>query len=126
MTRRTAAVLEAVGEIATDPLADPLHDAERLAGRAFGARAVVLPLHGISPRVGVAAPRSHDGYAEVPIAGAEVVHGLLQLRRPEPFSATEVRLAGLLGEVAGRAADARWVGKTTDHAGRGLEPRAQE
>lgn len=103
---RTALVLDAVGEIGTDPTSDVIADLQRVAGRVFEGSAVVLPL-GIGDRELLGAPRVDGGYVRVPIVGSGAAHGLLQLWRPSPFSATEVRLAALLGEVAGRAADAK-------------------
>lgn len=105
---RTAETLAAIQRLASTPVGDPLVVASEAAERIFESRARIVRVD--PPAAPSAVPdlvaRSESGRRlSVGVTGSTGTHAILELERAEPFSVTEVRLAGMLGGTAGQAVD---------------------
>lgn len=109
--RRTAETLEAIRAFAATKDEDPMAVASAAAARIFRARARLVEFDPPAPSTGGLFARSDEGKRlSVSVEGVEGTHGVIELDRAEPFSATESRLAAVLGGTAGQAADRRRQG----------------
>lgn len=105
---RTAQTLAAVRGLTSGPEQDPLAEAAAAAARIFESRTRLVTFDPPVPDGADLLARSAAGRRlSVGIAGSSGTRALLELERPEPFSVQEARLAALLGESAGQAAEAR-------------------
>jgi hypothetical protein len=111
---RTAETLAAVRELAATRQADPLARLSADAARIFESRARLVTFEPPASDAGDLLSRSDEGRRlSVAITGTEGTLGVLELDRAQPFSATEARLAAMLGGTAGQAADARRPDRAT-------------
>jgi GGDEF domain-containing protein len=104
---RTAAALDAVRGLGTDPEVDVPRQLEGAAASIFRCEATVI-------RFGARRPSNLDlstrlldqRSATVLLPGAHRLHGMLRLDSQLPFTAHDLRLASILAEAAGRTMDA--------------------
>jgi hypothetical protein len=111
---RTAETLTAVRALAGTGDGDPVAAASAAAARIFASRARLVTFDPPAGERAELLARSEEGRRlSIGITGASGTHAVLELERSEPFSATEARLAALLGGTAGQAADGRRVSRGT-------------
>ena len=104
---RTAATLAAVRILGEHGPDEPLDLAGSLA-EVFGASATIAAFDGDPDSRGCARPDMAHGHLLVQVQGAGgSSYGRIRLCRDEPFSASERRLAGILGDAMARAMEHR-------------------
>ena len=103
---RGAAALRSVREIGAQAGGDPIADLAVVCARVFEASSHVVRMPEAPgdtfryPMVAI-----DEGHAQVSVTGAGGLYAILTLTRRRQFATTEIRLLGMLAEVAGRAID---------------------
>jgi diguanylate cyclase (GGDEF)-like protein len=105
---RTAATLDAVRTLGTEPGRAVLDQLEEAMARTFDGEATVVRLEvdrpdQILPATSALRPNS----ATIVVPGAHRLHALVHLRSNGPLSAHDLRLAAMLADAAGRTMDVR-------------------
>jgi diguanylate cyclase (GGDEF)-like protein len=103
---RGAAALRGVRDIGNEPDGDPIAELAMVCDRVFEATSTIVRMPespGDEFRYPVVA--ADEGHAQVSVTGVGGLYAILTLTRTRAFATTEIRLLGLLAEVAGRAID---------------------
>jgi diguanylate cyclase (GGDEF)-like protein len=103
---RTAATLRVMRRVSDRGLDEPLDPATAL-GEVFGASGSQAAFDGDPDVRGCLQPRQRHGHLAVELGGSGAGMGRVRLCRPEPFSASERRLAAILAEAMGHQLEHR-------------------